>query len=164
MHMKSTYLQTRLLIPVCMELALIIYLITTLRLAPPMVDGMLSESSFPLLIFLVATPAAMKLFFDNLKSIREEIKMAEVHGQQIPKKHRSLKPVMTILVMAVFILAFRILGFTILAPLYVFFLMLIFDDKPQHIGKKILYALLITAMVYVLYVIMFDIRFPELWR
>lgn len=66
--------------------------------------------------------------------------------------------------MAVFILLFEILGFTILAPLYVFFFMLIYDDKPQDIVKKIIYALLIGVVVYVMYVIGFDIRFPELWR
>ena len=66
--------------------------------------------------------------------------------------------------MAGFIILFDILGFALLAPLYVFFFMLVYDDKPQHIRRKIIYALLISAMVYVLYVIVFDIRFPQIWR
>jgi hypothetical protein len=51
----------------------------------------------------------------------------------------------------------------ITAPLYVFSFMLVYDDKPQKILRKIIYALLVTAFVYVLYAIVFDIRFPQIW-
>lgn len=162
MKTLKPYLQAKVTIPFFMQVALIIYVISALQLAPPMVDGLLSESSFPFLIFLIASPAAIKLFLDGLKAVRKEI--VENGSVVVVKKKKSLKPALIVLIMAVFILLFEILGFTILAPLYVFFFMLIYDDKPQDIVRKIIYALLIGVVVYVMYVIGFDIRFPELWR
>jgi hypothetical protein len=92
--------------------------------------------------------------------VRKEIgEKAEVVHQK-----KSIKPFLTVLVMAVFVALFDILGFTVLAPLYVFAFMLIFDDKPQHIVRKIIYSLIIGVLVYIMYVIAFDIRFPQIWR
>lgn len=161
--MKTTnpYLQSRVIIPACMQIALIIYVVSALQMAPPIVKGMLSESSFPVMIFLIATPAAIKQLLDGLKASKKEL--AEAKAETVTKK-KSIKPVLTVVIMAAFILLFPILGFVVLAPLYVFFFMLVYDDKPQYILKKIIYALLISAVVYVLYVIVFDIRFPQIWR
>lgn len=162
MKTLKLYLQAKVMIPFFMQITLIIYVISALQLAPPMVDGLLSESSFPFLIFLIATPAAIKLFLDGLKAVSKEL--AETGTVVAEKKKKSKKPALIVLLMAVFILLFETLGYTILAPLYVFFFMLIYDDKPQDIVRKIIYALLIGVVVYVMYVIGFDIRFPELWR
>lgn len=154
------YLQAKVTIPFFMQIALVIYVVSALQLAPPVVKGLLSESSFPVIIFLIATPAALKLLFDGLKAARMEI----AEGKVVVAKKKSIKPALTVLVMMVFILLFEKIGFTILAPLYVFFFMLVYDDKPNHIVKKIIYALLIAVVVYIMYVIAFDIRFPEIWR
>lgn len=143
-----------------MQIALTIYLISALQLAPPIVNGLLSESSFPVIIFLVATPAALKLLVDGLRTVQKEV----IENKQVVVRKKSIKPVLTVFILAVFILLFDILGFSVLAPLYVFFFMLVYDDKPQHIVRKIIYALLISVVVYVMYAIAFDIRFPEIWR
>jgi len=143
-----------------MQIALLIYVISALQLAPPVVNGLLSESSFPFIIFLIATPAALKLLFDGIKVVRREI----VEHKAVVTKKKSIKPVLIVLILAVFALLFDTLGFSVLAPLYVFFFMMVYDDKPQHIFKKVIYALLISVVVYILYVIAFDIRFPEIWR
>lgn len=113
------------------------------------------------MIFLIATPAALKQLFDGLKSSKKEI--AEGNGA-VESKKKSIKPVLIVLIMAVFVVLFEVLGFAILAPLYVFFFMLVYDDKPQQILRKIIYALLVSAVVYVMYVMVFDIRFPQIWR
>jgi len=161
MKTKNPYLQARVIIPACMQIALIIYVVSALQMAPPIVKGMLSESSFPVMIFLIATPAAIMQLLTGLKASKKEI--AEAIGVTETKK-KSIKPVLTFLIMAVCVLLFDLFGFTLLAPLYVFFFMLVYDDKPQQIPRKIIYALLITAVVYVLYVIVFNIRFPQIWR
>lgn len=162
MKTLKLYLQAKVMIPLVMQIALIIYVVSALRMAPPVVEGLLSESSFPFFIFLIATPAALKLLFDGLKAVTQERQQQET--VVVEKKKKSLKPFLTVLIMAVFTLLFEKLGFTVLAPLYVFFFMLVYDDKPQDIVRKIIYALLIGIMVYVLYAIAFDIRFPEIWR
>ena len=154
------YLQAKVSIPFFMQIALLIYVISALQLAPPIVNGLLSESSFPFIVFLVATPAALKLLFDGIKVVRKEI----AENKAVVAKKKSMKPVLIVLILAVFALLFDTLGFSVLAPLYVFFFMLVYDDKPQHIVKKIIYSLLISVVVYGLYAIAFDIRFPEIWR
>lgn len=161
MKTKNPYLQARVILPACMQIALIIYVVSALQMAPPIVKGMLSESSFPLMVFLIATPSAVKQLFAGLKASKKEMNEEKA---VVETKKTSIKPLLTVLVMAVFILLFDTLGFALLAPLYVFFFMLVYDDKPQHILKKIIYALLISAMVYVMYVMIFDIRFPQIWR
>ncbi len=154
------YLQAKVAIPFFMQIALLIYVISALQLAPPIVNGLLSESSFPFIIFLIATPAALKLLFDGIKVVKREI----VEHKTVVTKKKSMKPVLIVLILAVFALLFDTLGFSVLAPLYVFFFMMVYDDKPQHIFQKVIYALLISLLVYILYVIAFDIRFPEIWR
>lgn len=161
MKTKNPYLQSRVIIPACMQIALIIYVVSALQMAPPIVKGMLSESSFPVMIFLIATPAAIIQLLKGLKASKKEISEAKA---VVETKKTSIKPVLTVLIMVVFILLFDVLGFSLLAPLYVFFFMLVYDDKPQHILRKIIYALLVSAVVYVMYVMVFDIRFPEIWR
>ncbi|MDD3903657.1 MAG: tripartite tricarboxylate transporter TctB family protein [Sphaerochaeta sp.] len=160
MNSRNHYLQAKVIIPFFMQIALIIYVVSALQLSSPLVDGMLSESSFPVIIFLVATPAALKLLFDGLKDVKKEI----AEGKEVVVKKKSIKPVLTVVIMAVFIALFELLGFSILAPLYIFFFMMVYDDKPQFIVKKIIFALLIAVVVYVMYAIAFDIRFPEIWR
>ncbi|MGB4407597.1 MAG: tripartite tricarboxylate transporter TctB family protein [Sphaerochaeta sp.] len=161
MKSQNPYLQARVIIPACMQIALIIYVVSALQMAPPIVKGMLSESSFPVMIFLIATPAAITQLLAGLKIAKLEVSEVKVVTET---KKKSIKPVLTVLIIAVFVLLFDLLGFTVLAPLYVFFFMLVYDDKPQHILKKIIYAVLVSAVVYVLYVIVFDIRFPQIWR
>ncbi len=156
------YLQTKVTIPFCMQIALLIYVISALQMAPPIVEGLLSESSFPFVIFLIATPAALKLLLDGIRSVRKEL--AQTGEIVAEKKKKSIKPALIVLIMAAFILLFEAVGFTILAPLYVFCFMLVYDDKPQNIRRKIIYSLLIGVVVYVMYVIGFDIRFPDFWR
>ena len=160
MNSRNHYLQAKVIIPFFMQITLIIYVVSALQLSSPIVDGMLSESSFPVIVFLIATPAALKLLFDGVKEAKKEI----AAGKDVVIKKKNIKPVLTVLIMAVFIALFELLGFSILAPLYVFFFMMVYDDKSQFIVKKIVFALLIAVVVYIMYAIAFDIRFPEIWR
>ncbi|QEN09470.1 tripartite tricarboxylate transporter TctB family protein [Oceanispirochaeta crateris] len=160
MNNIKRYLQSKVIIPLCVQVVLTIYVVSALQLAPPIVNRMLSESSFPFVIFLIATPAAIKLLFDGVKEVKTEIS----EGKEIVYVRKSIKPLLIVLIMAVFILLFELLGFSILAPLYVFFFMLVYDDRPEKIVKKISYSLLVAIVVYVMYVFAFDIRFPEIWR
>jgi len=112
MKTLKPYLQTKVTIPFFMQIALIIYVVSALQMAPPMVEGLLSESSFPFLIFLIASPAAIKLFLDGMKSVKKEL--AENGTVVVTKKKKSIKPALIVLIMAVFILLFEAVGFTIL--------------------------------------------------
>ena len=55
-------------------------------------------------------------------------------------------------------------GFWCASPLYVFVMQILYDDKPQHLLKKILLSLIICGIVYSLYTYGFDVNFPDIWR
>jgi len=78
-------------------------------------------------------------------------------GRMIKPAH---KPLLITVLTFVFILLFKYLGYTLTAPLYLFFFQLIYDDKLEHFPRKIITALFVTALVYILYVGFFNILFP----
>jgi putative tricarboxylic transport membrane protein len=132
-------------------------LVEAIRLAPPIKKGILTESSFPMLCAIIMYPLCLKLLSDGLKKVQDE---QPVHDKSLTSK----KPLILAGITAIFILMFSYVGFVISALLFVFFFMLFFDDKPQQYLRKAIYSTAITAGVYVLYEIIFDVRFPELWR
>ncbi len=160
MKLKNEYLQAKIVTPVISIIVLLVYVISALKLAPPVVDGTLSESFFPLLVFILGAPTAVWLLMDALKEMKKE---AAAGKEVVQKREKSIKPVLIVLLIALFIIGFYFLGFVLVAPLYVFVFMLIYDDKPQQFIKKAIYSIIISALVYVLYVVLFDIRFPSIW-
>ena len=42
--------------------------------------------------------------------------------------------------------------------------MTLYDDGSKSIVKRVIFTLIIVALVYVLYTFIFDINFPEIWR
>jgi hypothetical protein len=146
--------------PVVILIALTIYLISGLKLSPPVKDRSLQESFFPLLIYILGAPTAIVLFFSAVKKSRLEGARQKDLNLARPFK----KPFLIAIISTLFSLGFEPLGFFVIAPLYLFFFMFIFDDKPQQILRKMIYSVFITAFVYVLYAVIFSIKFPQLWR
>jgi hypothetical protein len=156
MEKIKAYIRKEIITPLVVLFFLTIYVVSALKLSPPVVGGLLQESFFPLLIFVIAAPVALMLLFEAVKKIRSET-------SQSAKAKINIKPLLIAGITALFILGFEPLGFVITAPVYVFLFMLIYDDKPQGIVKKIIFALLISAFVYLLYAFVFGIRFPQIW-
>ena len=152
------YYNKEVLTPTVTLLFLFAYIYEALKLSAPIVDGVPQETFFPLIIFAFGLVAALSLLVSAVKK-------ANVEGVVEKKKTPvSRKPLYIILATAFLLFFFDILGYMIVAPIYLFLLMMIYDDKPQFIVKKIIYSALITAFVYVLYTSVFDISFPQIWR
>lgn len=160
MEKLKMYCRKPVMTPLVTLAVLIVYLMSMLRVAPPIDDGLLSESFFPLLIFLTGAPVSILLLFDGVKSTSKESAKVKEGKKQINNK----KPFFIALLILFLALAFEPLGFVVVASVFVFLFMLIYDDKPQKIVRKIVYTVLIVAFVYVLYGVIFDIRFPQPWR
>jgi len=147
------------LIPVVTILFLLVYMLEALtKHSAPIVDGVPQETFFPIIIFVFGVLAALALLISAIKKVTSPDYVAP-EAQAINRK-----PIYVVIATALLIFLFDILGFTIVAPLYVFSMMMIFDDKPQQIVRKIIYSILITLFVYVLYTYVFEINFPEIWR
>jgi hypothetical protein len=154
------YCQKAVITPLVILAVLILFLVSMLRVAPPVEDGALSESFFPTLIFLTGAPVAVLLLIEGIKTARNAQSQERTAGKQ--GEYRKVFLVAAVILFLA--LTFELLGYVITAPIFVFLFMLIYDDKPQKIARKMLYTVLITAFVYVLYGIVFDVRFPQPWR
>lgn len=154
------YCQKAVITPLIIIAVLLVFLVSMLRVAPPVEDGVLSESFFPTLIFLVGTPVAFLLLFDGIKTVRKEQSQ-----KQAAENQGGYKKIFFITAVILFLVfTFELFGYAIVAPIFVFLFMLIYDDKPQKIAQKLICAIVIAAFVYVLYGIVFDVRFPQPWR
>jgi cell division protein FtsW (lipid II flippase) len=109
---------------------------------------------------LVGAPVSVLLLFDGIKFISKE----RTDDNETKKQTSIKKPFFITLLILFLVFTFETLGFMVVAPVFVFLFMLIYDDKPQKIVRKIIYTVLIVAFVYVLYGIVFDVRFPQLGR
>ena len=147
------------LIPVVTILFLCVYIMEALmKLSAPLVDGVPQETFFPVIIFVFGMCGALSLLIPAVKKVCSADYVA-------PDRQKiSFKPFYVFIAFAAFIFLFDILGFTICAPIFVFAMMNIFDDKPQQFGKKAIYTVIVVAFVYVLYNYVFEINFPEIWR
>lgn len=152
------YLCKDILTPVGVLIFFIAYVLEAMKNSAPVIDGVPQESFFPLIIFICGVAADLFLIAAALKNVNKEKEAAE------EKNPRSRKALYVVLAAAAFIFLFDVLGFMVMAPLFVFAMMVIYDDKPQQIPKKILFTVLITAIIYVLYTYVFEINFPEIWR
>jgi hypothetical protein len=160
MEKLRMYCHKAVITPLITLAVLIIYLISMLRVASPIEDGLLSESFFPLLIFLVGAPVSVLLLFDGIKSTPKE----QTGDNEAKKQANIKKPFFITLLVLFLVVTFEPLGYIVVAPVFVFLFMLVYDDKPQKIVQKIIYTVLIVAFVYILYGIVFDVRFPRPWR
>ncbi|MGI6029224.1 MAG: tripartite tricarboxylate transporter TctB family protein [Candidatus Heteroscillospira sp.] len=152
------YLTKDVIVPAVTLLFFIVYILEALKLSAPVVDGVPQETFFPVIIFIFGTAATIMLLVSGIKKVSAANYVAP------EKKKINYKPFYIVLATAAFIFFFDILGYTIMAPLYLFTMMMIYDDKPQHIVKKIVYSVLITIFVYIIYNFVFGISFPEIWR
>jgi len=150
------YLRKEIVTPLVTFLALCLYGMQALKLSVPVINGIPQESLFPLIIVIIGGVTAISLFVSELK------RLSSFDGEKTEEneKGKRAKPVYVIFATAFLVFFFEKTGFFVTAFAYVFALMLIYDDKLQKIPQKLLFALLVCAFVYVLYVFVFDIRLP----
>jgi len=147
------------LIPVATILFLLIYILEALtKLSAPLIDGVPQETFFPVIIFVFGMCGALSLLIPAIKKVCSADYVAP------EKQPLNIKPFLVFVAFAAFIFLFDILGFTICAPIFVFAMMNIFDDKPQQFVRKAIYTVIVVAFVYILYNYVFEINFPEIWR
>ena len=153
------YLNKEVCTPLGVLIFLALYVKEAMKSSAPIIDGVPQESFFPLIIFIFGSIAALILLVTAVKDTSKK------EADENEKKEKfNPKTIYVVAAMMLFVLLFDTLGFMLTAPFLVFAMMLIYDDRPQNIPKKILFSVLITAAIYVLYTYVFEINFPEIWR
>ncbi|WP_319416018.1 tripartite tricarboxylate transporter TctB family protein [Marispirochaeta aestuarii] len=153
MIFRNRFLRSGIIVPLFLLIVTMGYLLEALRMAPMVRNDIPSESFYPIILSILMIPLCLRQLVVGLRD-----------SSSSDARELSKPPLIIALVIGIFIFAFSKIGFLVTAPLFVFFFMLFFDDKPQKIGRKIISAILITAFVYVMYEFIFGIHFPELWR
>lgn len=160
MKIKSPYLCAEVLTPVFLIILSVLYGLNGLSLSAPVENGALTETFFPTLVMIISCVSCLILLVKSVLKIHKSEKVSKAEAREIVIPWKAF---VLMAIMVLFVLLFDTLGFAVLAPLFVFGFMMIYDDRPQHIVKKIIISLIVSVLVFILYELCFDIRFPEIW-
>lgn len=80
-----------------------------------------------------------------------------------PREGEILRPALVMLATAVYIFLFVPLGYGLSTLIYVSALFVIFEFRTRQPVAFAIYALVVTAIFYILYAVLFGVRLPELF-
>lgn len=124
----------------------------------------------PNVVLIVIAALSIGLLIKNIIGIVREKKSDTAVAEGGPAddaaaaKQRSdrLKARLTLLFIILFIIAWRFLGFYIAAPIFVFVECMILPEKEKRsVVKSLICAAATTGMCYVVFTLLFQIRFPS---
>ena len=129
-----------------------LYVIEAFRIGSPIQKGRVDVTFFPLLISIFLYIAIIYVFF---ASFRQESKPSS-------SLRRMSKPALVVLMTIIYIALFKMIGYMLSSILYIFVIISIFEIKKKSVLTKILYAISIAVIIYLLYEKVFLIRLPKL--
>jgi len=141
------------LLAIILIIANTIYLIEGINTAPPIKNGELGITFFPIVISLLLYIAAICIL---IAGIREK----SVLSFNLSK---ISKPSAVIFITFIYVLIFKQIGYILSSILYVLSLMLLFEDETGFKTKKLLnivYSIIIVLLIYLLYQKVFGVRLP----
>lgn len=147
-----------LVFPICLFVATSIYLAASFEISTAFDSGFVNSAFVPRVVAAVMYVALIFVLRDALRSRRSGA--AEADDPEAGGADWTA-PAKIVALTALYIAAFRPLGYAIATLIYVYalFYFLGFDEKSQP--KRILYAVAITAIFYVLFDAIFNVRLPK---
>ena len=142
-----------LLVPLCLLLATTIYLAAAFQISTAFSQGLVDASFTPKLVAILMYLALLFVLRDALRARRAAEGAAEGTNFADPLK--------IVVLTAAYIAAFPTVGYvlTTLPYVYLLFLVFRFDERSQL--KRIAYTVAITAIFYLLFAQVFDVRLPK---
>jgi hypothetical protein len=158
MEIRSPYLRVKVVVPAVMLLAMMGYLTLAIEMGTFFVGNKTGEAFFPLILGLIGVPLGAKILFDAVQEVRKE------HGgaEQKPFKVVSTPFILSIVSFA-YIVAFYYIGLIPSMLGYVFLFMVFFDDEVRQLFRKFIYSVIITAVIYLLYAVIFKVQFDKIF-
>ena len=141
------------LLAIILTIANTIYLIEAIRTAPPIKNGEIGITFFPIVVSILLHIAAICLF---LAGIREKSTLSF-------NLSKVSKPISVIFVTFIYVLIFKQLGYILSSMVYVLSMMLLFEDGKTPNKRKLLniiYTVIIVLLIYLLYQKVFGVRLP----
>ncbi|MBY5924305.1 MULTISPECIES: tripartite tricarboxylate transporter TctB family protein [unclassified Halomonas] len=138
------------------------YLIVTLTMGPPLQNGKLTPSFFPLLIGALASVLCLlqwrSAVHENLAATASDASQATVQA----RAHRFSPELLLMLATLVYVLAFQGIGYLLSTLIYVLTVMMLFSGVDRWLSK-VAVAMVITGVGYLLFQQIFNVRLPALW-
>ncbi|MBE2169907.1 MULTISPECIES: tripartite tricarboxylate transporter TctB family protein [unclassified Cobetia] len=153
-----------------------LYLISAFQMAPPLDNGRLTASFFPVLIGSIALVLCVAQLVsqqrasrdsrssksDSAESTSTETANNDASSADSDASSPRFSPALRLmLVTALYILAFSHLGYLLSSALYVFAVMLLFAGRDKWVSKAVI-ACAISALGYGLFEQLFNVHLPAL--
>lgn len=156
---RSRLSDGRLLLPIVLLIVTTLYFVDAVQMAPPMRDGNMTVSFFPMAIAIMMYMAIASVLW-HIARIPPET----TDPNSSDKDERRLGPLWITLLTGAYIFAFSAFGYFISTFLYVFILTILFGERAKGLLFKLIASLVITAGGYLLFEVVFQVRLPTLWR
>ncbi|MBB3141940.1 tripartite tricarboxylate transporter TctB family protein [Halomonas organivorans] len=159
-------------VPAVLSLVTIGYLLSAMQLGPPMKDGNMTASFFPMLAAVIMLIALACVIVQEVRRSRSnDVKRpdgeaVEEDAGQVSKSYGgiSLGAIRVVLLTAGYLLAFDLVGYFVSTFLYVLLLMFQFGSGSlKNWSMKLFATLSITGAGYLLFEVFFQVRLPTLW-
>ncbi|MDO6814984.1 tripartite tricarboxylate transporter TctB family protein [Cobetia amphilecti] len=153
-----------------------LYLVSAFQMAPPLDNGRLTASFFPVLIGSIALVLCVAQLVSQHRANRDsrssesasaeststETANDDASSADSDASSRLFSPALRLmLVTALYILAFSHLGYLLSSTLYVFAVMLLFAGRDKWVSKAVI-ACAISALGYGLFEQLFNVHLPAL--
>ena len=138
------------------------YLIGGLAMGPPLEAGKLTPSFFPLLIGVLATVLCVLQWWSSVRSAGALDRDNAADEGDRPRGRRLSPELTLMLATLVYVLVFQSLGYVLSTLVYVLGVMLLFSGLDKWLSKAMI-SLAITAVGFVLFNQVFNVRLPTLW-
>jgi len=146
-----------IIMPIIFIILSIIYVTEAIRMSPPIEQGEISFTFFPLVIGILFFILNIMSLNKGLKDLNKEIK-----GEKyLVFQWQSIKKfIVAVALIGIYVCIFKPIGYFISSILLVFGLMLVFKDKNQNNVKLLIFSIVITILIYYFYEKMFGVRLP----
>ncbi|WOI12354.1 tripartite tricarboxylate transporter TctB family protein [Thalassospira lucentensis] len=150
-----------LILPIFLLIITTVYLATALQITPQFDEGLVGPSFVPVLASILMYVALGFVFRDILRAPAptEDAAGDEVKEEDKPSLAAAIK---IVLATAIYITVFKTLGYPLSTFLYVYALLFFFRLENTGQIRRIAYSAIITAVFYVLFAVIFQVRLPML--
>lgn len=155
-------------VPALMLTITTVYLVEAVKIAPPLKNGDITASFFPVVLAMIMYLSIAVVLWQNHR---------KAHADSTPTDDNETSPATPIqrygalwvtVFTGLYISVFSVVGYSISTFVYVLLLTLLFGNRePGQGGKawivKIVAAAIITLFGYALFELIFQVRLPTLW-
>lgn len=140
------------------------YLLGSIGMGMPIVNGQLTPSFFPFIIGVLVSCLCIWQWAAEILSCRKDVASTALEDKAVGASCAMwrMPEVKLIAITASYVLSFAIVGYWLSTLLYVSAVMLLFSGVKKWLVKGLM-SLVITAVGYLVFSQLFNVRLPLLW-